>query len=442
VPLLIRDRFPTWFLAGLLLPAALYAAEEPMVPVNPERAEQSLDKVPDAAVQDTEKSPYTGKRYMPEWNEYEGPLVATKVGALIIGDYNTFNQDTTSEIQVGHVPSEFEFRAARLVVRGKMGKARHVSYFYAGEYNGMSREPDQSALRMTDLAFTVALGDNGALTLGKTKEPIHLARIMPGDGVLMMERATIDALVPSRGTGIKWHNTAQNRRLNWTIGWFSDLFESGNSTQDLHNQFTGRISGTPIWADNGRRLLHLGASFRHAEVVGDVLRFRERPEANTAPRYLDTGEFQAENSRTVNLELGAIYESLSLQAEYLQMQVDSAATGDPKLSGWYVAGSYILTGESRSYSRNGGFFFKVAPARPMGGGSPGYGAVELTARYSDTDFNDEELEGGEFSRWSLGANWYLTDQWRLEVNGGQGDLDRFDATGRTDFLQFRLQWQF
>ena len=252
----------------------------------------------------------------------------------------------------------------------------------------------------------------------------------------------MDALVPSRGTGIKWHNTSENRRLNWTLGWFSDFFESGNSTQDLHNQFTGRISGTPIWEHNGRRLLHLGASYRHAEVVGDVLRFRERPEANTAPRYLDTGEFQAENSRTVNLELGAVYEGWSLQAEYLQMQVDSPETGDPKLSGWYLAGSYILTGESRSYSRNGGFFFKVTPARPMGGGHPGYGAVELVARYSDTDFNDQKITGGEFSRWSLGANWYLTDQWRLGVNYGQGTLDRFDVTGHTDFLQFRAQWQF
>jgi phosphate-selective porin OprO/OprP len=440
--LLIRDRFPTWFLAGLLLPAAVYATEEPIAPVGPEQPAQSADKILDVAVQDPDESASTPKRHMPEWNEYQGPLLATTVGALIIGDYNTFNQDSASETQVGHVPSEFEFRAARLVVRGQLGTARRVSYFYAGEYNGLSREPDQSSLRMTDLAFTVDLEKHGALTLGKTKEPIHLARIMPGDGVLLMERATVDALVPSRGSGIKWHNTSQNRRLNWTLGWFSDFFESGNSTQDLHNQFTGRISGTPIWEQDGRRLLHLGASYRHAEVVGDVLRFRERPEANTAPRYLDTDEFQAENSRTVNLELGAVYESWSLQAEYLQMQVDSRETGDPKLSGWYLAGSYILTGESRSYSRNGGFFFKVNPARPMAGSRPGYGAVELVARYSDTDFNDQKLTGGEFSRWSLGANWYLTDQWRLGVNYGQGTLVRFDETGHTDFLQFRAQWQF
>ena len=439
--MLKRNRCLAWFLAGLLLPGTVCATEELIAPIGPERPAQSVENVADVAVQETDNSPSVGKRHMPEWNEYQGPLLATKVGALIIGDYNTFNQDTISEIQVGHVPSEFEFRAARLVVRGQLGSARRISYFYAGEYNGMSREPDQSALRMTDLAFTVAFGENGALTLGKTKEPIHLARIMPGDGVLLMERATMDALVPSRGTGIKWHNTAQNQRLNWTIGWFSDFFESGNSTQDLHSQFTGRVSGTPVFEQEGRRLIHLGASYRYAE-VGNVLRFRERPEANTAPRYLDTGEFAADKSRTVNLEFGAVYEGWSLQAEYLQMRVDSPETGDPQLSGWYLAGSYILTGESRSYSRNGGFFFKVAPSAPMDGGGPGYGAVELTARYSDTDFNDGELEGGEFSRWSLGANWYLTDQWRLEVNGGQGDLDRFDATGRTDFLQFRLQWQF
>jgi phosphate-selective porin len=340
------------------------------------------------------------------------------------------------------VPNEFEFRAARLVVRGTMGKNGRVSYFYAGEYNGMSREPDDSALRMTDLAFTVDLGKYGDLTLGKTKEPIHLARIMPGDGVLMMERATIDALVPSRGTGIKLHNTALDQNLTWTIGWFSDFFASGNSTRDLHKQFTGRVTGTPVYEDDGRRLVHLGLAYRHAQATSDTLRFRERPEANTAPDFIDTGEFPAQRSRTVNLEFGAVHESWSIQAEYLKMYVKSPETGDPKFSGYYVAGSWIITGEARSYRRKGGFFYKVAPNAPLGRGSEGFGAIELTMRYSSTDFSDSGVSGGEFRRWSVGANWYATDQWRLEVNYGQGTLDRFGLSGDTDFLQFRLQWQF
>jgi len=59
---------------------------------------------------------------------------------------------------------------------------------------------------------------------------------------------------------------------------------------------------------------------------------------------------------------------------------------------------------------------------------------------SNTDLNDGAITGGEFDRWSVGANWYPTERWRLEVNYGQGTLDRFGIIGDTEFLQFRLQW--
>ena len=404
----------------------------------------TIDKQAEARKEDAgagEESPPDKKRTL-TYNEYEGPHLYTRVGALIIGDYNTFSQDEASLAQVGNIPNEFEFRAARLVVRGTMGGNKRISYFYAGEYNGMSREPDQSALRMTDLAFTFDLGKYGDLTLGKTKEPIHLARIMPGDGVLLMERATMDSLVPSRGTGIKLHNTALNQNLTWTIGWFSDFFASGNSSRDLHNQYTGRVTGTPVFADGGRRIVHLGMAYRHAQVSGSTLRFREPPEANTAPDFIDTGEFPADKTRTVNLELGAVHGPWSLQAEYLKMYVDSPQTDHPRFDGWYLAGSWILTGESRSYNRKGGFFYKVAPDNPMARGTSGKGAFELVARYSSTDFTDSGVQGGAFQRWSLGLNWFATQQWRVGVNYGQGSLDRFGLDGDTDFLQFRLQWQF
>jgi phosphate-selective porin OprO/OprP len=401
---------------------------------------ETVDKQAEAGKEDagdSEESLPKKKRTL-TYNEYEGPLLYTRVGALIIGDYNIFSQDKASFAQVGDVPNEFEFRAARLVVRGTMGRNRRISYFYAGEYNGMSREPDDSALRMTDLAFTADLGKYGDLTLGKTKEPIHLARIMPGDGVLLMERASMDALVPSRGTGFKLHNTALNQNLTWTVGWFSDFFASGNSTRDLHKQFTGRITGTPVYEDKGRELIHLGLAYRHAQASSDMLRFREPPEAHTAPDFIDTGEFPADKSRTINLEFGMVEGPWSIQAEYLKMYVSSPERGDPRFNGWYLAGSWILTGESRSYQRKGGFFYKVSPNNPVGRGK---GAFELVFRYSDTDFTDRQVYGGEFQRWSVGANWFATDQWRLEANYGQGKLNRFGLNGKTDFLQFRLQWQ-
>jgi len=143
----------------------------------------------------------------------------------------------------------------------------------------------------------------------------------------------------------------------------------------------------------------------------------------------------------VNLEFGAVHGPWSLQAEYLKMYVSSPERGNPRFDGWYVAGSWILSGESRSYNRKGGFFYKVAPNNPIARGTRGKGAFELVFRYSDTDFTDRQVHGGEFRRWSVGANWYATQQWRLGINYGQGNLYRFGLDGETDFLQFRLQWQ-
>jgi phosphate-selective porin len=382
----------------------------------------------------------SGKRGLTEWTRYEGPLMTLNLGLMAIVDYNTFDQDAASEAQVGDIPSESELRAGRLMLRGKLGRNRSWSYFYAGEYNGLSREPEDNTFRTTDLALTRSLGRLGDLTVGKTKEPIHLARIMPGDGVLLMERATMDGLIPNRGTGIKLDNYALDRRVTWSIGWFNDWLFTDESFSESDNIYTGRITGLPVYADEGHRLIHLGLAVRYAEAENGTFRFREPPEANTAPRYLDTGEFPAKKSKTLNLELGTVNGGLSFQAEYLKTYVSSAQTGDPEFTGWYLAGSWILTGESRSYFRRGGFFFKVAPDQPLGGKGGGHGAWELTFRVSNTDLNDSAITGGEFSRWSIGANWYATERWRLEVNYGQGKLDRFGIIGDTEFLQFRLQW--
>ena len=408
----------------------------------PELTQEELEEeIPNVALQGGFLVPLpSGKRGLTKWNEFEAPLFTIKMGLMGIGDFNTFDQDATSIAQVGDIPSETELRAGRLMLRGSIGKNRKITYFYAGEYNGLSREPDDSVFRMTDLAFTFPIDGIGDLTFGKTKEPIHLQRIMPGDGVLLMERAAMDGLVPSRGTGFKLDRSTFNRRVTWSIGWFNDWFVAGENFSESDNQYTARITGLPVWEDGGRKLVHLGLTARYAEPKRGVFRYREPPEANTAPDFLDTGEIQAKDSRTVGLELGTIYEGWSVQGEYLRTDVNSEVAGDPTFNGWYLATSYIFTGESRSYSRGGGFFHKVRPFKPMGREGGGIGAWEIVFRYSNTDFNDSNVTGGQFRRWTIGLNWFPTNKWRVGVNYGQGTLDRFGASGDTNFLQFRLQW--
>ena len=40
------------------------------------------------------------------------------------------------------------------------------------------------------------------------------------------------------------------------------------------------------------------------------------------------------------------------------------------------------------------------------------------------------------------VNWYLTDNLRLELAYGYGELDRFGVVGETQFFQTRFQFAF
>ena len=99
-----------------------------------------------------------------------------------------------------------------------------------------------------------------------------------------------------------------------------------------------------------------------------------------------------------------------------------------------------LTGERRRYNVCRGDFGAVSPKNPLFSG--GWGALELTARYSWADLNDAAISGGRFGRASIAVNWYATDNLRLEFNYGYGRLARFGADGVTNFFQARLQLVF
>jgi phosphate-selective porin OprO/OprP len=72
----------------------------------------------------------------------------------------------------------------------------------------------------------------------------------------------------------------------------------------------------------------------------------------------------------------------------------------------------------------------------------GPGAWEAVLRLSYIDLEDGPIKGGHFWRLTPMVNWYLSDNLRLEVAYGVGQLDRFGVVGTTQFLQSRLQFQF
>ena len=88
--------------------------------------------------------------------------------------------------------------------------------------------------------------------------------------------------------------------------------------------------------------------------------------------------------------------------------------------GWYVTGTWAITGESKE---NG-----INPRRKFI--SEGMGAIELALRYEQIAFRSAGASGLEFRSprapniwpnsnrvWTLGVNWYLNKYSRIQVNG-------------------------
>ena len=163
-------------------------------------------------------------------------------------------------------------------------------------------------------------------------------------------------------------------------------------------------------------------------------------------RFVDTGSFAAEDSNRFNPELAIVYGPFSLQTEYTFVDVDlkRSMDSDPEFSGFYVSGSYFLTGEHRKYSTKKGTFSRVKPENNYYWGK-GLGAIELTARYSELDLSDEGIDGGRLQDATFGINWYLNPNTRVMLNYVRANLDRTDLdidNENADLLGLRFQIDF
>jgi phosphate-selective porin len=382
-------------------------------------------------------------RKFESWNSYDGKWMSAQLGWIVIGDAAAASQNQASKSQVGNIGDDAEFRAFRLYTRGQIKFANPWTYFIAGEYKGFAQDPGAPNWQLTDVALTIPLNDTfGKLTVGKTKETMGMEVLMAGTATPMMERAAVlSAFVPTRDVGIKLANSFLDQRATWSVGVFNNWFATDNSFNANGSTISARLSGLPLYNDNGRELIHLGASFRYVQAENDSVRYRSRPEVNTAPYFVDTGSFVSDHSDILGLEAGWVEGPFTLYGEYLFNWVDSSSTGNPFFSGYYVTASYLLTGEVRPYNRSSGLFGKVVPLHPFNFHGE-WGAWEIAARFSEVDLNDAEVQGGQFERTSLGVNWHLTEQWRWSFNYGYTDFNRNGTTGHAQFFQTRVQWEF
>lgn len=213
------------------------------------------------------------------------------------------------------------------------------------------------------------------------------------------------------------------------------------ATSDDYNVHVG-ASGTYVFAPPD-----LGSAAtppRHA------IRFRDRPEIRVdSARLIDTGAIDAERVRVLAGEFGANWKNFYVQGEHFWFDVTRRAPTtleDPSFKGYYLQGSWILTGENRRYNPVTGSFQNPRPKSPFVK-EGGAGAWELAARYSRMDLNFEaglvgtaavpgSIRGGDQKIITLGVNWYPNANFRVMVNYIMIDVDRLNPAGPGNLTPF------
>jgi phosphate-selective porin OprO and OprP len=205
--------------------------------------------------------------------------------------------------------------------------------------------------------------------------------------------------------------------------------------------------------------LHVGASATYVFAPPDqgsastprhAIRFRDRPEIRVdGTRLIDTGAIDADRVSVLSGELGANWKSFYVQGEHFWFDVTRrppSTLEDPSFTGWYLQGSWIVTGESRRYNAVTGSFQNPRPKSPfMKEG--GAGAWELAARYSRMNLNFEQglegvaappdaVRGGDQNILTLGVNWYPNANFRVMMNYIMIDVDRLNPAGPGNLTPF------
>lgn len=260
------------------------------------------------------------------------------------------------------------------------------------------------------------------LRLGNFKEPFSLERQRSAFNMTNLEWSLpVAAFVPGRNIGAMFYNTGLNQRIYWAFGAFSLGNQTDGNQSASALTFTGRFTGLPYYKEEGRRLLHLGASVSVRHPRDGEAQYAARPEARFLDTFVDTDAFDADVATLAGVELALTQGPLWFQGEWVGAKLDATDVGDPFFQGWYFEGGYFLTGEHRPYSRHGGIFARLRPEKPYHRGNPfkkgvNRGALAVSARWNTVDLNSGGIEGGQMRDLNLGMSWFMNRSSRFTFN--------------------------
>src|SRR5262249_27562782 len=144
------------------------------------------------------------------------------------------------------------------------------------------------------------------------------------------------------------------------------------------------------------------------------------------PVLVDTGEIPGSRQYTLAPEFALVWGPLTVQAEYAGQYLTQAVApngqnqGTVFYHGGYVEALYFLTGQHPDLVRREGVFGRVAPRNDFHCKKDdcyrASGAWQVGVRFSYLDLDDKAIQGGQVYDWTVGLNWYLNPNMKVQFN--------------------------
>jgi len=337
-----------------------------------------------------------------------------------------------------------ELREVRIKMMGDIYK----DYFYCLELDFA-----HSAVAMKDIYFGMKnIPVVGNIRAGHFQEPFSMDDLLSDSVQTFMERSLASALdgSPDRNDGIMANNVVLDKRMTWAFGIFRPTNTAGSdiAESDTGYDFTGRITGLPYYANDGKQLIHLGAAYSYRTMNDSrSLTYSETPEIDSnltnALKYISTDAMRAKNANLMGGEVATVWNSFHAESELMASRVDTDSGGKPCYKGFYAQAGYFLTGEVRPYNRAIGEFDRIRPLKNFREGD-GLGAWEIAARYSYLDLDEQTIgkDRGTMNDVTLGVNWYLNPMMRIMWDYIHSMPDTVTSDESVNIFMMRFQIDF
>ena len=303
-------------------------------------------------------------------------------------------------------------RGLRLGVEGTIGG--HFVYQFENDYSENKLNIQGAFVGWKNKLF----GNDYDIRFGNATYDRGLEFSYAFDSQAFADRSTVSTSLLPNGSyfGVGIH--ARLFGNGWHIGtsFTGDTLDGAKAYSDSR-VWTIRAHVNPIRTKTD--IVHFGGWFQDEHFSGAPLsrtqqvtiggRFNDNLNVTTGPVPPETG------ANAFGAEFLYAHRNLYAWSEYGQRRVDVSqpATGDFLETAWAASAGWFVTGETAPYSARNGNFEYPHVRRSVFDGGPG--AISLVTRYESVDYS-RAPSGGTGHAYTLGANWYLTDNVRLLAN--------------------------